>query len=110
MLAVIICIVGPLVMFEWLSPCLIGFLGERSRVEIAKRYQELAGTGRLEMPIEGISAVSFKGRHGGRPLMVKFYDGDPQRSTVRYLIVRGQVPGGKSVWQFRDRVTGELIY
>ena len=111
-LALIICIVGPLVMFEWLLPCLSGYLGERSRVAIVQRYQELAATGKLEMPPEGISAVSFMGgRHpGDRPKFIRFYREDPQRSTIRYLIVRGQVPGGKSVWQFRDQVTGELIY
>ena len=105
-------VVSYLVLIDWLLPALVAYGGERSRVEIVQRYQELAATGKLEMPPEGISAVSFVPlRHGGgTPRFVRFYDRDPQRATFRYVVSRRQVPSGKSVWQFQDKVTGEWIY
>ncbi len=102
-LAILVC--SPL-----LLPYLNDHLNRRSRERVERRYRELVAAGKLEQPKEGFSAVAISSKHGGQPFLVRFWQGDPHRSSTRYLAARRKTPEGAMLWQFQDIQTKEWIY
>lgn len=99
----IVCVGIVVVLFWFRFPLWVRHVAEIRRAEIIQRHEELAAIGKLDIPAEGISAVSFlSGRHGGRPRLVKFYDGDG-RVALKVGKVCAIKTGMGSTWIFHSR-------
>jgi len=78
-------------------------------VAVDQRYRDLVAAGRLDLPPEGMAAVTFVPLGGGEAFMLMLRDSDSAQREYRYRAVHPKARERRAEWLFLDKRAGKVI-